>query len=128
MTKPKKLSDGELEVMLAVWDADGPVTGNYVLERMRGKRSWVLSTLMTVLARLVEKGYLACDRSTRTNYYAPLVDEMEYKARESSTFLERMYGNSLPGLVAGLYKGGAVGDRDLAELREFLDTAGKGAD
>ena len=68
MTIPKKkLSDSELEIMLAVWDAGRPITGSEILQQIRQKRTWALSTLMTVLTRLVEKGYLACDRSTRNN-------------------------------------------------------------
>ena len=126
MTNPKKkLSDGELEVMLAVWDAGGPVTASEILVGIRQKRSWALSTLMTVLARLVEKGYLSCDRTTRNNLYAPLVGEEAYKEAESRTFLIRMYGNSLPNLVSCLYKSGAISQKDLEELQEFLDQAQK---
>lgn len=121
----KKLSDGELEVMLAVWEAGKPVTGGDILERIKEQRGWALSTLMTVLARLVEKGYLFCDRSTRSNLYSPLVEEEEYKEQESSAFLRRLYGNSLPGFISCLYKGGTISDDDLKELRSFLDSAGK---
>jgi len=129
MGKPlKKLGDGELDVMLAVWDMwkDGnPVTSSDVMERLAEKRSWAITTLMTVLARLVEKGYLSCDRSTRTNLYSPLVAEQEYKEQESQTFLKRMYHGSLPGLVSSLYQSGAVNDEDLEELRRFIENAGK---
>lgn len=121
----KKLSDGELEVMLAVWEAGKPVTGGDILGRIKEQRGWALSTLMTVLARLVEKGYLFCDRSTRSNLYSPLVEEEEYKEQESSAFLRRLYGNSLPGFISCLYKGGTISDDDLKELRSFLDSAGK---
>ena len=122
--RQRKLGDGELDVMLAVWEAGKPVTGGDILERIQGKRTWAMSTLMTVLARLAEKGYLSCDRSTRTNYYTALVDENEYKEQEGRSFLERMYRGSLPGFVSCLYKGGAIDDNDLEELRRFLDQAG----
>ena len=126
MTIPKKkLSDSELEIMLAVWDAGRPITGSEILQQIRQKRTWALSTLMTVLTRLVEKGYLACDRSTRNNLYSPLVGEEEYKEEESRSFLHRMYGNSLPSLISCLYKSGAIGDKDLEELQDFLDQAQK---
>ena len=124
----KKLGDGELDVMLAVWDAwedEKPVTSGDVMERLSGKRSWAITTLMTVLARLVEKGYLSCDRSTRTNLYSPLVAERDYKERESRSFLSRMYRGSLPGFVSSLYQSGAVSDDDLEELRRFIESAGK---
>lgn len=127
----KKLGDGELDVMLAIWEAreageeNTPVTSGEVMKRLGEKRSWGITTLMTVLARLVEKGYLSCDRSTRTNYYTPLVEEKEYKERESRTFLNRLHRSSLPSLVSSLYQGGAVNSDDLEELRRFIDTIGK---
>lgn len=122
----KKLGDGELDVMLAVWDAKGePVTSGDVMKRLSEKRSWGITTLMTVLARLEEKGYLSCDRSTRVNRYTPVVREEEYKERESRTFLKRLHRSSLPSLVSSLYQSGAVDSEDLAELRRFIDTIGK---
>ena len=121
----KKLGDGELDVMLVIWEAQRPVTSSEILERLSKKRSWAISTLMTVLSRLVEKGYLMCDRSTRTNYYQALIGENDYKEQESRTFLNRLYHGSLPGLVSSLYQSGAVNDKDLEELRIFIENAGK---
>ena len=36
----KRLGDGELEIMLAVWEAAGPVQSGYVHGRLMGSRSW----------------------------------------------------------------------------------------
>ncbi len=118
----KKLGDAELDIMLAIWQAPGPVTSTWLLEQLRGKRDWPLSALMTTLARLADKGFVACDRSTRTNYYSALVSEAEYKARESSSFLQRLHAGSLPSLVAGLYGSQAIGNAELEELRALIDT------
>ena len=125
MERKKKLSDAELEIMLAIWEAGEPVTSSYILQQLKGRR-WALSTLMTVLARLVEKGYIQCDRSTRTNFYTALVEEEDYKARESRSFLEKTYGSSLAGLVANLYNSRSLSEEDIASLRRFLDEAAGG--
>lgn len=118
----KKLSDAELEIMMEVWGAGEPVTSNYILERLKGKREWALSTLMTVLSRLAGKGYLHCDRSTRTNYYSALVPEGEYKASEGKGILEKLYGNSITNLVANLCDENSISKEELQKLRHFLDT------
>ena len=123
--KSTKLGDGELEVMQAIWQAGEPVTAGDILEKVREKRTWGLSTLMTVLARLIEKGYLSCDKSTRSNIYTALIKEKDYKKKEGRSFLEKLYGNSLSGFVACLYDGGEISEEDLEELREFLDNAGR---
>ncbi len=119
--KIKKLGDAELEIMLILWDAEKPVTSSYVLEHIRGKRSWALSTLMTILARLADKGFVFCDRTTRTNYYSALISEKDYKAKESRSFLERLYGNSIQNFVASLYDSKAINKDDLADLKKMID-------
>ena len=81
--KTKKLGDAELEIMQTLWSAAEPVTSGWVLERLKGRRDWALSALMTALSRLADKGFVLCDRSTRTNFYSPLVSEADYKAAES---------------------------------------------
>ena len=122
----KHLGEAELEVMLVVWGQECPVSASRVLEGLAGRRSWGLPTLMTVLSRLCAKGFLICEKNGRSNFYTPLVEEADYQEQEGRSLLERLYGNSLPSLVASLHRGGAVGEEELAELRRFLDEAGKG--
>lgn len=122
----KKLGDAELEIMLILWDAIEPVTSSYVLERLKGKRNWALSTLMTILARLVDKDFVYCDRSTRTNYYSALIAEKDYKASESSSFLKRLYNNSIQNFVTSLYDSNTITDDDLISLRDMIDKLERG--
>ena len=121
MEKVKRLGDVELEIMQVLWKEKDPVTSSYVLEKIQGKRSWALSTLMTVLARLCEKGFVSCDRSTRTNYYSALVSEEEYKKQESSLILEKLFGNSVSDFVVALYHGKTITKDDLESLRKLID-------
>lgn len=120
--KIRRLGDAELEIMQVLWEAGEPVTSGYVLQHLTGLRGkWALSTVMTALARLADKGFAACDRSTRTNYYTPLISARDYKAAESRSFLERLYGNSVQSLVANLYDSRAIGDGDLEKLKKFIE-------
>ncbi len=121
----KKLGEAELEIMQVIWDSDNPVTSNYILKELQGKRKWQLSTLMTSLARLSDKGFVSCDRSTGSNLYAPLIAENEYKTGASRHFLEKLYDNSLRNMVASLYNSKAIEASDVEELREFLDKLDK---
>ncbi|MDO5400380.1 MAG: BlaI/MecI/CopY family transcriptional regulator [Eubacteriales bacterium] len=121
MENKKKLGEAELEIMQVVWNAQPPVTSNYILKHLPATRRWALSTLMTSLSRLCDKGFLTCGRETGVNLYAPAVSEGDFKTREGKSFLERLYGNSLQNMVATLYSGRAIHDSDVAELRKFLD-------
>ena len=117
----KKLGEAELEIMQVIWDNGYPVTSNYILKELQGRRIWQLSTLMTSLTRLSDKGFVSCDRSTGSNLYTALISENEYKAGASRHFLEKLYNNSIRNMVATLYSNQTIKDSDIEELRNFLD-------
>lgn len=121
MTKIKRLGDAELEIMLAIWEAEGPVTSNFVLAALEGKRDWKLSTLMTVLSRLVDKGFLKLNKEGRSNFYTPTITEEEYRRSESKDVLEKLFGNNIKAMVSSLVGGKAVSREDLVSLRAYLD-------
>lgn len=107
----KRLGEAELEIMQILWSAQAPLTARQILQQLGDRRTWALSTLMTALARLGEKGFVRCDRSTRTNLYTPTLSAQTYQAQEGQSFLARLYGNSLPSLVASLYDSRAIAKR-----------------
>ena len=122
MNKPiKSLGEAELQIMQVIWSAKAPVSSNYILKQLQGKRRWQLSTLMTSLSRLTEKGFLVCDKTTGKNLYSAIIYENDYKAQESKSFLEKLYDNSIQNLITTLYSNRMMKDTDINELRKFLD-------
>lgn len=121
MERNKRLGDAELEIMLAVWGAGGPVQSTYVHEKIKGTRDWALPAVITALNRLIDKGFLAGEKRGRVNYYRPLISEGEYKAAEGRSVLDRLYGSSFKGMVASLVDGKAIGKAELDDLRRYLD-------
>lgn len=119
--KYKKLGDAELEIMQVIWNGEDSLTSGYILNELKNSRTWQLSTLMTSLSRLDDKGFVKCDRSGGTNLYSALISENDYKAGASQSFLKRMYNNSVQGLVATLYGNKIFSSDDVKELRSFLD-------
>lgn len=117
----KKLGEAELEIMQVIWNSENPVTSNTILNELKEQRKWQLSTLMTSLTRLADKGFVHCDRSTGTNLYTPIIKEEEYKAGASKHFLEKLYNNSLQNMIATLYGNKTIKNSDVEELRKFLD-------
>lgn len=107
--------------MQVVWDSGNPVTSNYILKELQERRSWQLSTLMTSLARLADKGFISCDRSTGRNRYTSIISEKEYKTGASKHFLEKLYNNSIQNMITALYDSKEIKNSDIEELRNFLD-------
>ena len=115
-----KLSEAEQEIMSILWRAEEPLTSTFILEKLT-TRTWALSTVMSQLARLSEKGYINCDRSTRTNYYSAAISNEEYLERESREFLQKMHSNSIANMVAALNRNGSLSEEEIEQLRAILD-------
>lgn len=117
----KKLSDTEFEIMQLLWNCDQTLTSNQILEMFKEKRDWKLASVMTVLSRMAEKGFVNCDRSTRTNYYEAIISENEYKTKVSENLLKKMYNSSVKDFIACLYQGKKLSSKDIREIREYLN-------
>jgi len=122
----KRLPDSELEIMMIIWEANRTVTSAYVSEKLKDKREWKITSVLTFLARLVEKGFVTSTREGKVNIYSAVIGDQEYLENESKSFLEKLYSNSLTTFVSTLYKSNAINADDLAELRQFIDKATKG--
>lgn len=118
----KKLSDSEYEIMKVLWGRNAPMTSNEILDELKDRYDWMLAALMTFLARMADKGYVSCDRSTRTNYYSALVSEKEYQVRESRNLLEKLYDNSAAKMIAQLCNTNSISRKEIIELREYLNS------
>lgn len=120
----KKLSDNELEIMMAIWKANEPVKSSYVAEHMKEK-AWAQTTITSFLARLVDKGFLECKTTGRTNQYAPIINEHDYLKIKNKSYMERFYGSSVKNMVAELYHHQLVSDEDLEEIKKFIEEIDK---
>ena len=121
MDKRKRLPDSELEIMMLIWEAPGPVTSAQLCQQLEGTHSWAVTTVLNFLSRLVEKGYLAVRREGKVNHYTPLISREAYIEQEGRGPLGRLYGNAIKTLVASLYDSRAIGEEELEELRRYID-------
>lgn len=122
----KRLPDTEFEVMQGVWRCDTPVSTAELKAYLEKEREWNMSALQTVLSRLEEKGFVKSEKSGRNRFYIPLVEEKDYLADESRSFLKRLGGIKLSGLVAAMYDGKRITEEELEELQQFIDSHRKG--
>lgn len=117
----RRLPDGELEVMQAVWDCQPPVSRHALEEKLGGVHA--PTTVLTLLSRLAEKGFLAVDKQGRGNVYTPLVTRQDYLAAQSRRFLDTLCRGSLGVFAAALCDSG-LSKEDIEELRALLDKGG----
>lgn len=79
-----------------------------------------LTTLLTVLTRLGEKGFVKSEKEGRSSRYSPLITREAYLAGQSRRFLDQVCGGSLSAFAAALCDSGLTRE-ELDELRDLLE-------
>lgn len=118
----KTLPNSELELMMILWRADGPMTRTEIEEKLPKKRKLSKTTVLSFLSRLEEKGFVRVEKEGRNNCYFPIVKEKDYLEQESSSILKKLYGSSVKKFVAALYDGNRLSKDQIEELKDYLDS------
>ncbi len=124
--KEHRLPEAEFAVMKVVWSADGPVTSARIMEEVGRERGWKPQTLLTLLSRLTERGFIEAQPGKgREKLFACLVSREEYLARETSAFMDEVHGRSVGSLLAALNRE-RLSEQDMNELQAWFDRLKKG--
>ncbi len=121
----RQISNAEMEVMLAVWNMGRTVTSADVITCL-DRKDWKKTSVLTFLSRLVDKGYLSCQKEGRVNYYAPRITYEEFSKKEGRMMLKKLYHNSVKMFVSTLYDGKELDMEEIEELKTYLDSLEKG--
>ena len=120
MKNIKRLPESELEIMQIIWKEETPVSRMTIERALQEKHPLAPTTILTLLTRLCEKGFLSLKKEGRSNLYDPLITEREYLACESRSFLDRMFGGSVAGFATALCDSG-IKKEELEELKRMLE-------
>lgn len=120
MNNIKRLPDSELELMQIIWKLEYPVSRPDIEKNLPKNHQLAATTILTLLTRLCEKGFLKVEKQGKTNLYTPLIAEKDYLAGESRNILNRLYGGSLKAFAMSLVDSG-VSKEEIDELRKMLE-------
>ncbi|MUL35582.1 BlaI/MecI/CopY family transcriptional regulator [Gloeocapsopsis dulcis] len=100
---PKQLSLGplEAEILNIIWEL-GSVTVKDVHDRILSdpNRELAYTSVTTVLRRLTDKGWLACDKKAKAFYWRPLVTKQQAQVIKAHDQLHRFLAVGNPDVVA----------------------------
>jgi predicted transcriptional regulator len=100
---PKQLSLGplEAEILNITWDL-GSATVKDVHDRILAdpNRELAYTSVTTVLRRLTDKGWLACDKKERAFYWRPLVTKQQAQVIKAHEQLQRFLAVGNPDVIA----------------------------
>lgn len=116
----QKISESELVLMKIVWKNGGTALYSHIMEELEKDRNeWKKNTVLTLLSRLMEKKFLRTNKIGRRNEYVALVSEREYQAVQTHSFVNKVYGGNVRGLVSTLLQQDIISSDELKEIEEF---------
>ena len=116
----RRLPDAEQEVMQAIWACTAPVARTDIEEILFPEHPMAMTTLLTMLTRLAEKGFISIEKQGRRSLYTPLIAQEDYLASQSKTFFEKLCGRNVSTFAAALCDSGLTRE-EIAELRSLLE-------
>jgi BlaI family transcriptional regulator, penicillinase repressor len=119
MDKPP-LGEQQLEVLRWITDR-APVTAREVAEHFATHRGLARTTVLSVIDRLQEKGYLHRRRRAGVFHYSPRVPQEEVMQRVVRDFVEKTLGGSVSPFVAYLARTRQISPEELAELHDLVE-------
>ena len=116
----RRLPDAEQEVMQAIWACTAPVARTNIEEILFPEHPMAMTTLLTMLTRLAEKGFISIEKQGRRSLYTPLISQEDYLAAQSKTFFEKLWGRNISTFAVALCDSGLTRE-EIAELRSLLE-------
>ncbi|MBQ2078598.1 MAG: BlaI/MecI/CopY family transcriptional regulator [Erysipelotrichaceae bacterium] len=89
-------------------------------ERLFEKHPIALTTLLTLLTRLSDKGFIRIEKKGRRSCYYKLIDRKDYLSSQSSSFFRQLCNGDMKVFANALCDSG-LSKEDLRELRRLLE-------
>jgi predicted transcriptional regulator len=122
-----ELSETELEVLKELWDA-GRATVRELHERLAaGGRQWAYTTVLTFVARLEAKGYVAGEKTGVAHVFRPVVTRDKLLSRKLADLAQDLCDGTATPLVKALVQGKKFSRQEIDQFRQLIDELETGA-
>ena len=114
------LGETEMEVLHHVWDL-GEATVSDVRQRILEDRDVAYTTVMTVLKKLAEKGYLDYYKEGRSYVYQPAQEPDAVQHSLLQRLMEKVFQGSPSALVQTLVQRENLSDDEREQIKALID-------
>ncbi|WP_165252077.1 BlaI/MecI/CopY family transcriptional regulator [Paludisphaera soli] len=118
------LSEAQLAIMRVVWDR-GEATVAEVWKALAAERTLARNTVLTMMTRLEEKGWLRRTAEGRAFRYAAAQPREQVLGGLVGRLLDTAFGGSTEGLILTLLKERGVSRDEAKRIRKLIDEARK---
>jgi BlaI family transcriptional regulator, penicillinase repressor len=113
------ISDAESRVLAVLWRA-GPSTSDRVIAAL-AQECWQVSTIKTLLARLVKKRAIRAKKEGRRFVYSAALTRQQWVTSESEGLLSRVFGGRIAPLVRHFSQHRRLSKADITELKRLIE-------
>jgi len=114
------LGETEMEVLQHVWRL-GKATVAQVHERILKTRKVAYTTIMTVMKKLSDKGYLNYEKDGATYVYEPARSQEEVQQKLISNLVDQAFNGSSVALIQTLVKRDALSDQERDHILKLIE-------
>jgi len=116
------LSEAQLEIMQIVWERGGATVGE-VWKELDARRTLARNTVLTLMDRLVQKGWLSRKPQGQAFQYRATVPRERALGGVVRRLVDTAFGGSAEGLVMTLIDSGGLSADEAARIRKLIDAA-----
>jgi BlaI family transcriptional regulator, penicillinase repressor len=113
------ISDAESRVLAVLW-REGAATSESVIAALAAE-NWEVSTVKTLLARLVTKRAIRAKKEGRRYVYSPVLTREEWITTESEGLLSRVFGGRVAPLVQHFSEHRKLSKADIDDLKRLIE-------
>lgn len=113
------LSDAQLEVMKIIW-AQEQSTVTQVWQELCSQREVARNTVLTVMDRLVKRGWLSKSADGNALLYSATVDEKKTMGQVVQKMVETAFSGAADEMIVALLDGRGVSDEEAARINKLI--------
>jgi predicted transcriptional regulator len=116
------LSEAQMEIMTVVWDR-GEVTVADVWKAISARRKVARNTVLTMVNRLEEKGWLRRDDAGHAFRYRAAAPREATLGTMIRRLVDTAFGGSAEGLIMALLHGRGLSEEEAGRIRAMIERA-----
>ena len=111
----------ELEILQILWQ-NGPSTVRFINDTLNKKKAVGYTTTLKIMQIMTEKNLVTRDESSKSHIYSAAQKQIETQKALTDKLLETAFGGSASKLVMQALGGKKTSQKEIDEIRKFLDS------
>ena len=121
MPRRTPVSDAELEVLKVLWTSGSATVRDVATALRKQRRRLAYNTVLTLISRLRDKGYVAADRRGTAHVFRPVVSRDDLLGSSLAALADRICDGTASPLVLALVRDNEFSAAEIDDLRRLLD-------